>query len=189
MADPTRGHDADEPGAAAGEAVSTEQGDGAAAPTSGSVSDADELAASPQGGAATAPKEPATPQAPLPPPTAFPAGVSQTPFDDGDHPPPFDDEHVPCLRGPCAHLLMFFTHFPHSNGPVEKQPRERHMYCMRNAGVELPLTADAPVVECNQWLPMGGRHHEQRNEAQQRWHADHKRTKRRKEASDDNDNA
>jgi hypothetical protein len=79
----------------------------------------------------------------------------------GMHPPmrtpAFTADNTPCLRGPCRYYWEVWTHFEHGNAldtPGLGEPRERAASCMRHPGVEMPITADAPVLACNQWSPI-----------------------------------
>ena len=71
--------------------------------------------------------------------------------------PDFSADNTPCLRGPCRYYWEVWTHFEHGNvadTPGLGEPRERAASCMRHPGVEMPITADAPVLACNQWSPV-----------------------------------
>jgi hypothetical protein len=69
--------------------------------------------------------------------------------------PEFDALHSPCLRA-CRYYHYVEAHFDHGNAPgtLARQPRQRRPMCMRQRGVFLELSADAPVLECNQWDPI-----------------------------------
>ena len=73
--------------------------------------------------------------------------------------PAFCASNVPCLRGPCRHYFEIWGHFEHGNPPdtpgiADGQLRVRAMSCMRVAGKEFDLSADAPILACNQWDPL-----------------------------------
>lgn len=71
-----------------------------------------------------------------------------------DAAPDFAPETSPCMRGPCKHLHLVYSHFEHGNVSMGGyQPRQRRISCMRQPGVWLEMSGDAPVLECNQWDP------------------------------------
>lgn len=100
------------------------------------------------------PGDSASPNESAPPLPPMPPGLP------GGHLPPttpkFTAENTPCLRGPCRYYWEVWTHFEHGNArdtPGLGEPRERSASCMRHPGVEMQITADAPVLACNQWSP------------------------------------
>lgn len=69
--------------------------------------------------------------------------------------PPFDEEHAMCLKGPCRHFWRIVTHLDTMNaGTLEKQPIKISMSCLRQPGMEMDLSGDEPILQCNQWEPM-----------------------------------
>lgn len=85
-----------------------------------------------------------------------PDGIPRVPVVTPSSAPPFSPTHCPCLRGPCKYLWIVRTHFEHGNAPgtLATSPTYRKLICTSHPGVNNEMSADAPVLECNRWVPL-----------------------------------